>query len=131
VDLECQQEASKQDGMLLSAAKTVFASSNSFNPSFWIVAAMLAPPPLLPSIRFLASIFPGKALSQLLQAFDTLYDVSASLIQVSQLLRLQLLAACMFSKRFDLKHCHDSAWSASIDPVLSFQYTLSPSCQLC
>ena len=83
MDLECQQEASKQDGMLLSAAKTVFgASSNSFSPSFWIVAAMLAPPPLLPLIRFLAGILPGKALSKTLQAFDTLYDVSASLIQV-------------------------------------------------
>ncbi len=79
MDLECQQEASKQDGMLLSAAKTVFASSNSFNPSFWIVAAMLAPPPLLPLIF---GILPDKALSRVLQAFDTLYDVSASLIQV-------------------------------------------------
>ncbi|DBA94172.1 hypothetical protein WJX77_003365 [Trebouxia sp. C0004] len=84
VDLQCQQEASKQDGMLLSAAKTVFASSNTFNPSFWMVAAMLAPPPLLPLIRFLASVLPGKALLQVLQAFDTMYDVSASLIQNSK-----------------------------------------------
>ena len=81
VDLNCQLEASKEDGMLVSAAKTVFTSS-SFNPSFWILAAMIAPPPLLPLIRLLSRSFPGKPLSELLQAFETLYDVSASLIQV-------------------------------------------------
>ena len=79
--------------MLLSAAKTVFASSNSFNPSIWIKVAMLAPSPLLPLVKFLASIFPGKALLQMLQGFDTIYDVSASLIQVNPHLCTQLSAA--------------------------------------
>ncbi len=65
--------------MLVSAAKTVFASSA---PSLWLLAAMLAPRPLVPLIRALASAFPGKTLSGLFQAYEALYDVSACLIQV-------------------------------------------------
>lgn len=79
VDLECQRDISEEEGMLVSAAKTVFASSA---PSLWLLAAMLAPPPLVPLIRGLASAFPGKTLSGLFQAYEALYDVSACLIQV-------------------------------------------------
>lgn len=78
VDLECQRDISEEEGMLVSAAKTVFASSA---PSLWMLAAMLAPPPLVPLIRGLASVFPGKTLSGLFQAYEALYDVSACLIQ--------------------------------------------------
>lgn len=79
VDLECQRDISEEEGMLVSAAKTVFASSA---PSLWLLAAMLGPPPLVPLIRGLASAFPGKTLSGLFQAYEALYDVSACLIQV-------------------------------------------------
>ncbi len=79
VDLQCQRDISEEEGMLVSAAKTVFASSA---PSLWLLAAMLAPPPLVPLIKGLASAFPGKTLSGLFQAYEVLYDVSASLIQV-------------------------------------------------
>ena len=79
VDLECQKDILEEEGMLVSAAKTVFASSA---PSLWLLAAMLAPPPLVPLIRGLASAFPGKTLSGLFQAYEALYDVSACLIQV-------------------------------------------------
>lgn len=79
VNLECQRDISEEEGMLVSAAKTVFASSA---PSLWMLAAMLAPPPLVPLIRGLASAFPGKTLSGLFQAYEALYDISACLIQV-------------------------------------------------
>lgn len=68
-----------QDNMLIDAAKTVFANSS---PSLWVLAAMSLPAPLLPFIKALARAFPGEALAAMLPAYDTLYDISASLIQV-------------------------------------------------
>ncbi len=56
---------------------------------------MLAPAPLLPVIRILSANFPGKALAAVNQAHETLFDVSASLIEVSLQHNLPV-AACLY-----------------------------------
>lgn len=80
VDLHAQQGASEGDNNLTAAAKTVFASSA---PSFWFLLALLVPVPLQPLIKALAARFPDKELRALHKAYEVIYDVSATLIEVS------------------------------------------------
>lgn len=80
VDLHAQRGVSEADAELTTAVKTVFASSA---PSFWFLLAMLVPAPLQPLIKALSARFPDEKLSALHKAYEVVYDVSATLIEVS------------------------------------------------
>lgn len=80
VDLHAQRGVSEADNKLTTAVKTVFASSA---PSFWFLLAMLVPAPLQPLIKTLSARFPDEKLSALHKAYEVVYDVSATLIEVS------------------------------------------------
>ena len=80
VKFDTQQAGNGEEIPLVKAAKTVFDSSD---PSFWSLSALVAPRPLLPLIRLLARKFPSKPMQKSQKAFETLYDASNALIQVS------------------------------------------------
>lgn len=80
VKFDTQSAANGEDIPLVNAAKTVFDSSK---PSIWTMCAMLSPPMLWPVIRLLARMFPGKTMLDSQKAFQTLYDASDALIEVS------------------------------------------------
>lgn len=86
VKFETQQAANEEEIPLVTAAKTVFDSSD---PSFWSLSALVVPRPLLPVIKVLARKFPSKAMQKSQNAFETLYDASNALIEVS----LQILTS--------------------------------------
>ena len=80
VNFDTQKAADGEDIPLVKAAKTVFDTSD---PSFWSLCAMISPLPLLPVIKLLARKFPGKIMHDSKKAFETLYDASDALIEVS------------------------------------------------
>ena len=80
VDLHAQRGAFEADDKLTTAVKTVFASSA---PSPWFLLAVLVPAPLQPLITALSARFPDKSLSAVHQAYEVIYDVAATLIEVS------------------------------------------------
>ena len=80
VKFDTQLAANGEDIPLVNAAKTVFDSSK---PSIWTMCAMVSPPLLWPVIRLLARMLPGKTMLDSQQAFQTLYDASDALIEVS------------------------------------------------
>ena len=80
VHFDTQAAANGEDIPLVKAAKTVFDNSN---PSFWSLCALISPSFFLPVIRLLARQFPGKSMRESKEAFETLYDASDALIEVS------------------------------------------------
>ena len=78
VDLHAQRGVSESDDKL-TTVRTVFASSA---PSFWFLLALLVPAPLQPFIKALSARFPDEKLSALHKAYEVIYDVSATLIEV-------------------------------------------------
>lgn len=82
VNFDTQKAANGDDIPLVKAAKTVFDNSN---PSFWSLCALVSPASLIPVIKMLARKFPGKILKDTQEAFETLYDASDALIEVSLL----------------------------------------------
>ncbi|KAL3139154.1 hypothetical protein ABBQ32_005938 [Trebouxia sp. C0010 RCD-2024] len=81
VKFETQQAANAEEIPLVTAAKTVFDSSD---PSFWSLSALVVPRPLLPVIKLLARKFPSKLMQKSQNAFETLYDASNALIENSR-----------------------------------------------
>lgn len=79
VHFDAQSAGKGEEIPLVKAAKTVFDNST---PSFWSLAAMVAPAFLLPVIRLLASTFPSKSMTESREAFETLYGASDALIEV-------------------------------------------------
>ena len=79
VDLHAQRGVTESDDKLTTAVRTVFASSA---PSFWFLLALLVPAPLQPFIKALSARFPDEKLSALHKAYEVIYDVSATLIEV-------------------------------------------------
>lgn len=82
VKFDTQQAGDGEEIPLVKAAKTIFDTSD---PSFWSLCALVSPLPLLPAIRLLAHMFPGKHMQTSQKAFETLYDASNALIEVRQL----------------------------------------------
>lgn len=79
VKFDTQQAGNGEEIPLVKAAKTIFDTSD---PSFWSLCALVSPLPLLPVIRLLARMFPGKHMQTSQKAFETLYDASNALIEV-------------------------------------------------
>ncbi|KAL3139153.1 hypothetical protein ABBQ32_005937 [Trebouxia sp. C0010 RCD-2024] len=81
VKFDTQQAGDGEEIPLVKAAKTIFDTSD---PSFWSLCALVSPLPLLPAIRLLAHMFPGKHMQTSQKAFETLYDASNALIENSR-----------------------------------------------
>lgn len=107
VKFETQQAANAEEIPLVTAAKTVFDSSD---PSFWSLSALVVPRPLLPVIKLLARKFPSKLMQKSQNAFETLYDASNALIEVS----LQILLSDFSTLQYHIVYLHHATVSVAV-----------------
>ena len=88
INFDCQQGQLQAENPVVSAARAVFQTSV---PTFWTLTAMWTPSFFLPLVKFLACQFPTRVDAANNKANEYMFDVSATLIEVSFEVEEQIL----------------------------------------